>query len=64
MDHEEENFMRAEVVAYAAIAAGVVGALLYVTVAGVGSWAQVVVLAGIVLATIGVMIAVDPLKRG
>lgn len=55
--------VRTAVVAYTAIAMGVIGALVYVSVEGVNSWAHLVVLAGIVLATIGVMIAVDPLSR-
>ncbi|HEX2468478.1 MAG TPA: hypothetical protein VHJ54_09750 [Solirubrobacterales bacterium] len=50
-------------VAFAAIPMGVIGALVYVTVEGLSSWAHLVVLAGIVLAAIGVMIAVDPLGR-
>jgi hypothetical protein len=51
-------------IAYTAIATGVLGALIYATVEGIGSWAEVVVLAGVALAAIGVMIAVDPLRRG
>jgi hypothetical protein len=54
---------RAAVVAYTAIAMGVLGALIFVSVEGLDSWGHVMVLAGIVLATIGVMIAVDPLRR-
>jgi hypothetical protein len=54
---------RTAVIAYSAIAMGVLGALIYVSVEGVNSWAHLTVLAGIVLATIGVMIAVDPLRR-
>ena len=54
---------RTTAIAYTAIAMGVIGALVYVTVEGLSSWAHLVVLAGIVLATIGVMIAVDPLGR-
>jgi hypothetical protein len=51
-------------IAYTSIATGVLGALIYATVEGVSSWAHVVVLAGIALAAIGVMIAIDPLNRG
>jgi hypothetical protein len=54
---------RTAVIAYSAIAMGVLGALIYASVEGLNSWAHLVVLAGIVLATIGVMIAVDPLRR-
>ena len=54
---------RIAAVAYTAIALGVLGALIFVSIEGVDSWAHLVVLAGIVLATIGVMIAVDPLRR-
>jgi hypothetical protein len=63
MDHDERSFTSTEVVAYTAIGVGVLGAVIYAAVEGVGSWAQIVVLAGIVLATIGVMIAADPLRR-
>jgi hypothetical protein len=55
--------MRVAVVAYTAIATGVLGALIYASVEGLDSWGHLMVLAGIVLATIGVMIAVDPLRR-
>jgi hypothetical protein len=55
--------MRVAVVAYTAIAMGVLGALIYVTVEGLDSWGHLLVSAGIVLATIGVMIAVDPVSR-
>jgi hypothetical protein len=54
---------RVAVVAYTAIATGVLGALIYASVEGLHSWGHLAVLAGIVLATIGVMIAVDPLRR-
>jgi hypothetical protein len=54
---------RTGVIAYPAIATGVLGALIYVSIEGVDSWAHLALLAGIVLATIGVMIAVDPLRR-
>jgi hypothetical protein len=54
---------RVGLVAYTAIATGVLGALIYASVEGLDSWGHLVVLAGIVLATIGVMIAVDPLRR-
>jgi hypothetical protein len=63
MDHEEQSFTNTEVVAYTAIGVGVLVAVMYAAIAGIGSWAQIVVLAGIVLATIGVMIAMDPLRR-
>jgi hypothetical protein len=39
------------------------GGLAYATVTGVDDWAGIVVLVGVVLATIGVMFAVDPLRR-
>jgi hypothetical protein len=55
--------MRVVVVAYTAIAMGVLGALIYVTVEGLDSWGPLLVIAGIVLATIGVTIAVDPVSR-
>jgi hypothetical protein len=55
--------MRVAVVAYTAVATGVLGALIYVSVEGLSTWGHLMVLAGIVLATIGVMIAVDPLRR-
>jgi uncharacterized membrane protein HdeD (DUF308 family) len=51
------------VVAYTAIAMGVLGALIYVTVEELDSWGHLLVIAGIVLATIGVLIAVDPVSR-
>jgi hypothetical protein len=55
--------MRVAVVAYTAIAMGVLGALIYVSVEGLDTWGHLLLFAGIVLATIGVMIAVDPLRR-
>ena len=42
----------------------VLAALLYAVVDGIDDWSQLVVLGGIVLVTIGVMIAIDPLRRG
>lgn len=50
------------IVVYGAAATGALGGLLYATVAGVNGWSEIVVLAGIVLATVGVLIAVDPLR--
>jgi hypothetical protein len=51
-------------IAFTAIAVATLGALVYATVEAIDGWAHLVVLSGIVLATIGVMIAIDPLRRG
>jgi protein-S-isoprenylcysteine O-methyltransferase Ste14 len=55
---------REGVVAVTAVMLGLIVALIYASVTGISSWSQLVVLGGIVLATIGVMIAIDPLRRG
>jgi hypothetical protein len=50
-------------VAIAAVMIGMLAALLYAAHTGIDDWSQLVVLGGIVLTTIGVMIAIDPLRR-
>jgi hypothetical protein len=50
-------------VALAAVMIGALAALLYASLTGIDDWSQLVVLGGIVLATLGVMIATDPLRR-
>jgi len=55
---------RDTLVALSAVSLGTLAALIYASVTGIGDWSQLVVLGGIVLATIGVMIAIDPLRRG
>jgi hypothetical protein len=52
------------IVAVTAVLAGTLAALIYASVTGISDWSHLVVLGGIVLATIGVMIAIDPLRRG
>ena len=52
------------VIAFTVLAVAVLGALVYATIEAIDGWAHFVVLAGIVMATLGVMIALDPLRRG
>jgi hypothetical protein len=55
---------RKPLIAYTALALIILGALCYATIKAIDGWAQAVVLAMIVVTTIGVMIALDPLRRG
>jgi hypothetical protein len=55
---------RKPLIAYTALALIILGALSYATIKAIDGWAQAVVLAMIVVTTIGVMIALDPLRRG
>jgi uncharacterized membrane protein YobD (UPF0266 family) len=48
----------------AIVLVGLLVALIYATVTGISDWSQLVVLGGIVLVTVSVMIAIDPLRRG
>jgi len=52
------------VVAVAAVLVGMLATLIYASVTGISDWSHLVVLGGIVLVTVGVMIAIDPLRRG
>jgi fatty acid desaturase len=54
---------RRPLVAFTALALAVLGALIYATVEAIDGWAQGVVLAMIVVTTIGAMIAIHPLRR-
>jgi hypothetical protein len=47
----------------AAILIGLTAATVYAAVTGIDDWSQIVVLGGIVLASIGTMIATDPLRK-
>jgi len=51
-------------VAFTVIGAAVLAALIYATVVAIDGWAKAVVLGVIMLTTVGVMIAVNPLRRG
>jgi hypothetical protein len=52
------------VFAATAVLGGTLAALIYASVTGISDWSHLVVLGGIVLVTISVMIAIDPLRRG
>ena len=52
------------IVAATAVVVGTLAALVYASVTGISDWSHLVVLGGIVLVTISVMIAIDPLRRG
>lgn len=52
------------VVAATAVLGGTLAALIYASMTGISDWSHLVVLGGIVLVTISVMIAIDPLRRG
>jgi hypothetical protein len=54
---------RAPLIAYTIVAIGVLGALSYAAVEVINGWAQIVVLMMIVVTTVGMMIAIDPLRR-
>jgi hypothetical protein len=54
---------RRPLIAFTVLALAVFGALAYATVEAIDGWAQGVVLAMIVVTTIGAMIALDPLRR-
>jgi hypothetical protein len=55
---------RDELVSVAAVLVGMLAALVYASVTGISDWSHLVVLGGIVLVTVSVMIAIDPLRRG
>jgi hypothetical protein len=55
---------RKPLIVYTALALIILGALSYATIKAIDGWAQAVVLAVIVMTTIGVMIALDPLRKG
>jgi hypothetical protein len=46
-----------------AILIGLSGATIYAAIIGIDDWSQIVVLGGIALASIGTMIAADPLRK-
>ena len=56
------GLQRDTVLAMTAVLVGTLAALVYASVTGISSWSQLVVLGGIVLVTISVMIAIDPLR--
>ena len=51
-------------IVYTVLALAVLGALGWAAVERIDGWPQVVVLGAIVMTAIGMMIAVDPLRRG
>ena len=55
---------RRPLIIYTALALVVLAGLCFATIKTIDGWAQGVVLAMIVVTTIGVMIALDPLRRG
>ena len=61
----KDRMLRKEgAVAATAVLTGTLAALIYASVTGISDWSHLVVLGGIVLVTISVMIATDPLRRG
>jgi hypothetical protein len=50
-------------VAFSAIGGAILAALVYATVVAINGWAQAVVLGVILLTAVGLMIAVNPLRR-
>jgi hypothetical protein len=48
---------------YTALALPILGVLIFATIQGIESWVQALVLAVIVLTTVGLMIAVSPSRR-
>ena len=55
---------RRPLIIYTVLALVVLAGLSYATIEAIDGWAQGVVLAMIFVTTIGVMIALDPLRRG
>jgi hypothetical protein len=55
---------RKAVIGFTVLAVLILGALCYATIEAIDGWAQAVVLAVIVLTAVGVMIALNPLRRG
>jgi hypothetical protein len=51
-------------VAVTAVVVGTLAALIYASVTGISDWSHLIMLGGVVLVTISVMIAIDPLRRG
>jgi fatty acid desaturase len=54
---------RRPLIIYTVIALAILGALSYATIEAINGWAQGVVLAMIVVTTVGMMIAINPLRR-
>ena len=54
---------RKAMIIYTVLATLILGALSYAAIEVINGWAQIVVLAMIVVTTIGMMIAIDPLRR-
>ena len=54
---------RRPLIIFTVIALAILAALSYATVEAINGWAQAVVLAMIVVTTVGVMIAISPLRR-
>jgi hypothetical protein len=54
---------RLATVGVTAVLIGCVVAVTYAAISGIGDWSQLVVLGGIALVTIGMMIAIDPLRK-
>jgi hypothetical protein len=54
---------RLAVMGVAAVSLGCLVAVMYAAISGISNWSEVVVLAGIALATVGLMIAIDPLRH-
>ena len=61
--HAEDAGERIAVAGVAAVSLGCVVAVMYAAISGISNWSEVVVLAGIALATVGLMIAIDPLRH-
>ena len=61
--HAEDDGTRLAVTGVAAVSIGCLVAVIYAAISGISNWSEVVVLAGIALATVGLMIAIDPLRR-
>ena len=55
---------RTPLIIFTVIAAAVLGALIYATAVAIDGWAKALVLGVIMLTAVGVMIAVNPLRRG
>jgi fatty acid desaturase len=55
---------RRPVIIFTVLALVLLGALAFATLAGIDNWWQALVLAVIVLTTVGLMIAVSPTRRG
>ena len=62
-EYRSSDGRRLAIVGVTAVLVGCVAAVIYAAISGISEWSELVVLGGIALATIGMMIAIDPLRK-